>query len=93
MQKYNFMGKDTHEKEFWRLCSLTSLKEIERELYGKVNRKKLKKVLRETKQNETTKINTPRCNICGSQMILNNSKWGKYWYCSNIINCVCVKTI
>ena len=83
MQKYNFMGKDTSEKEFWRLCSLTKIEEIE----------KVQKLLEQTMQNETKKINTPKCNSCGARMILNNAKWGKYWHCSNIIDCISVKLI
>jgi hypothetical protein len=93
MQKYNFMGKDTSEKEFWRLCSLTKIEEIERVVYGEINQKKVQKLLEQTMQNETKKINTPKCNSCGARMILNNAKWGKYWHCSNIIDCISVKLI
>ena len=93
MQKYNFMGKDTSQKEFWRLCSLTKIEEIEGVVHGEVNQKKVQKILRQTMRNEVKTFDTPKCNSCGSRMVLNNAKWGKYWRCSNIIDCISVKLI
>ena len=90
MKKYNFMGKDTHEKEFWRLCSLTNLEEIEEEVNGKPNKKEIEKVLFSFRKNL---ISTPKCDSCGSQMILNNANFGKYWHCSNIAKCISIRLI
>jgi len=93
MKKYNFMGKDTHEEEFWRLCSLTSLEEIEKEVYGAIDQIKVEIAISQFRTTQQKRLNTPKCDSCGSQMILNNAKWGKYWHCSDMINCVCIKLV
>ena len=93
MQKYNFMGKDTSEKEFWRLCNITSLEEIEKEIYGKYDTNQVEKIMKQFKQNEEKTVNTPICVKCGSRMQLNSFSFGNYWHCSNIVNCVFVLPI
>ena len=93
MQKYNFQGKDTSEKEFWRLCSLAKLEEIEKELYGEYDHKVVQKLLVETRVKKEQTISTPKCQHCGSRMILNNAHWGKYWHCSDAVNCFSIQLI
>ena len=75
MRKYNFMGKDTSEKEFWMLCALTSIEKIDQAINGDINQEKIKKVLSNFKTTQQKELGTPKYDSCKSQMKLNNTKW------------------
>jgi hypothetical protein len=92
MRKYNFMGKDTSEEEFWMLCSMNKIEEINNKINGEIDQKKVNELLEEFKV-KPNEINTPKCDSCGSKMILNNANWGKYWHCSNIMDCISIRLI
>ena len=68
------MGKDTSEEEFWMLCALTNMEEIDIAVNGEVNQEKVEEILSEFEVKPPLEIDTPKCEKCRSRMMLNNVK-------------------